>query len=752
MRDRPGPWLPRGLLRKVLAVCGVVVGLPLAVYSAVSAWFTYREHRSSLAELQQVQAEAAASRISQFVREIEGQLTWATHLSWDDDTLEQRRLDALRLLRQAPAVTDLRLLDGNGRERLAVSRTRLNQANSGADASGERAFVDAIAHRVYTGPVTFRRETEPFMTLAVAGTRRDAGVVIAEVNLKHIWDVVAHIRVGREGQAYVVDQRNRLIAHPDISLVLRNTDLSDRLPAAVAGSTAFAASGTRTPQAMRGPDGRRVLASHAVAAPMNWRVFVEVPEAEAYEPLRRSLMRSLVITVGSLLLAAAVAATLSLRLVRPIHALTAGAQRIGGGQLDHRITIRSDDEIEALGRQFNAMAGALEASYADLERKVAARTLELAEANRAKSRLLAAASHDLRQPLHALNLLVAQLDLEQVPAARERLTRRIEGAVGAINTLFDGLLDISKLEAGVVAAHPTAVPVQGMLDALELAFAAEAAAKGLRLHVRPCAAWVTSDAALLQRIVGNLLGNAIRYTARGGVVVGCRRRAGQLHIEVWDTGIGIPPDQHQAVFTEFYQLAPHGNLRGDGLGLGLAIVARLCALLGHGISVQSQPGRGSCFRVSLPLTSARPTQGTPQPASGLLPDPLRDRRVVVIDNDERVLDSTGGLLRAWGCEVVTARSAAQALAELGAHAPDLVIADFHLDDGQDGVTAIALLRQHHGPALPALLVSGDVSAGTRQRATDSGLTLLDKPVAPARLRALASRLLMARAAPQRTAG
>jgi CheY-like chemotaxis protein len=259
---------------------------------------------------------------------------------------------------------------------------------------------------------------------------------------------------------------------------------------------------------------------------------------------------------------------------------------------------------------------------------------------------------------------------------------------------------------------------------------------------------VTSDAALLQRIVGNLLGNAIRYTAQGGVVVGCRRRQGLLHIEVWDSGIGIPADQQQAVFNEFYQLAPRGSLRGDGLGLGLAIVARLCALLGHGVTVRSQPGRGSCFRVSLPLAPATPPLGAPAPAVAPVPDLLRHRRVVVIDNDDRVLDSTGGLLRAWGCEVVTARSVEQALSALAGQAPDLVMADFHLDDGQDGVAAVARLRQLHGPALPAFLVSGDVSPATRQRAADSGLPLLDKPVPPARLRALASRLLLGRGSAQ----
>jgi signal transduction histidine kinase/CheY-like chemotaxis protein len=494
--------------------------------------------------------------------------------------------------------------------------------------------------------------------------------------------------------------------------------------------------------------GEPVLVAQAAAPALDWRVLVELPQREADEPWRRALTRSVWITTLSLLLALGFAAVFSWRMVRPIRSLTAGAARIGAGRLDHRIQIDSADEIGQLGQQFNAMAGELEKSYATLERKVEERTLALSEANRAKSRFLAAASHDLRQPLHALNLLVAQLRVETTAAERERLTLRVDSAVGSINGLFDGLLDISKLDAGVVAAKVSALPLQQVLDKVEATFAEDARARGLDLHVRPHAAWVHSDPVLLERILGNLVANALRYTRRGGVLVGCRRRSGaQVRVEVWDTGIGIAPEKHRDIFAEFYQVAPAGTLRGEGLGLGLSIVSRLAQLLGHPVGVASRPGRGSCFSVALPEAAPQPQAALPPAAEAWPDDPLRGARVLVVDNDEDILESTAGLLRAWGCDAVTAASAEQALARLGAHAPALVMADVHLGAGADGVAAVLQLRQHFERAIPAIVISGDVSQATRDRVAGLGLPLLDKPVAPLRMRTLATRLLRAASQP-----
>jgi signal transduction histidine kinase/ActR/RegA family two-component response regulator len=736
--DATAPPPRRSLLRKYTAAFLAVVGIPLLVYTIVSVWYAAEEHRSTLVEVQRANAETAAFRITQFIKEIEGQLRWGTHLSWSEAGAEQRRIDALRLLRQVPAITDLAMLDGDGRERVFVSRVSINRLDARTDRSRDPAFEGARAGGPYYGPVYFRRDTEPFMTIAVAGTRPEAGVVLAEVNLKYTQDVVSRVRVGREGKAYVVDRRGRLIAHPDASLVLRNTDLSELM-------RRLDADPQQALHRTAGLLGTPALLTQAPAAPLDWRVVVELPEHEADAPLDRALSRAFWITAASLLVALGFAAASAWRMVRPIRSLTAGAARLGSGQLDHRIAIDTGDEIEQLGRQFNTMAGELERSYATLERKVEERTQQLSEANRAKSRFLAAASHDLRQPLHALNLLVAQLHADAAPAERERVVRRIESAVGSINGLFDGLLDISKLDAGVVNANVAAFPLQQVLDRVESAFVPDAEARGLRLRIRPSAAWVRSDPVLLERILGNLVGNALRYTRAGGVLIGVRRRGDRLRIETWDTGIGIPSDKHQDIFAEFYQVAPGGHLSGGGLGLGLAIVARLCTLLGHDISVTSQPGRGSCFAVTL-AQAAPERRPSAAPAPGVQENALAGRRVLVIDNDAGVLESTCGLLESWGCRVIAARSLAEATTRLDGGPPDLMIADVHLDDGADGLDAIAALRARFEHDFPALVITGDVAQATRDRVAAAGLHVLDKPVAPLRLRTLLTRMAQRAAA------
>jgi Cache domain len=220
------PKTRRRLFTKYVALFVAVVCVALLSNGIFDVFFYYQEHKASLIRIQREQAEAAAAKIGQFIKEIESQLGWTTQLPWSAGSIEQRRFDALRLLRQVPAITELAQLDATGKERLRVSRLAMDVVASGADLSSDPKFTEAVAHKVYYGPVYFRRESEPYMTLAIAGTRRDAGVSVAEVNLKLIWDVVSQIKVGERGHAYVVDAQGRLIAHPDISLVLRNTDLS----------------------------------------------------------------------------------------------------------------------------------------------------------------------------------------------------------------------------------------------------------------------------------------------------------------------------------------------------------------------------------------------------------------------------------------------------------------------------------------------------------------------------------------------
>jgi signal transduction histidine kinase len=352
-----------------------VVVLALLANGGFEVWFSYQEHKGSLISIQQQQALAAADKIEEFITQIESQVGWTTQLPWTDGTLDQRRFDALRLLRQVPAITELAQIDAAGHEQLKVSRLTMDVVGSGLDYSNKPEFTQAVAHKVYYGPVYFRRESEPYMTLSLAGTRRDTGVSIAQVNLKLIWDVVSKIKVGEHGRAYVVDSGGRLIAHPDISLVLRNTDMS-RLAQVRSARTGSSAEAVREADDI---GGHKVLTAYAPVNPLGWFVFVEIPIEEAYAPLYQSILRTGYVLLGALALAFVAGMFLAGRMVVPIQALRMGAARIGSGDLGQRINIKTGDEVEALANQFNDMAGKLQESYAGLENKVEQRTHELSE-------------------------------------------------------------------------------------------------------------------------------------------------------------------------------------------------------------------------------------------------------------------------------------------------------------------------------------------------------------------------------------
>src|SRR4051812_6172200 len=365
------------LFTKYVALFVAVVAVALLSNGIFEVFFYYREHKASLIRIQHEQAEAAAAKISQFIKEIESQLGWTTQLPWSAGSLENRRFDALRLLRQVPAITELSQIDSTGKERLRVSRLAMDVVDSGLDLSKDPKLTEAVANKVYYGPVYFRRESEPYMTLSLAGTRKDAGVSIAEVNLKLIWDVVSQIKVGERGHAYVVGSGGRLIAHPDISLVLRNTDMSKlvQVQAARDGN----ANDADALQGALNIQGQEVLTASAPIAPLGWTMFVELPVKEAYASLYLALQRLAIVLAGASIFAVLAGIFLARRMVGPIRALSAGAERIGSGDFAQRISIRTGDELEGLANQFNEMGARLQESYADLEQKVDQRTAALSE-------------------------------------------------------------------------------------------------------------------------------------------------------------------------------------------------------------------------------------------------------------------------------------------------------------------------------------------------------------------------------------
>jgi signal transduction histidine kinase len=365
------------LFLKYVSLFVAVVSLALVVNGLFEVWFTYQEQKTSLIQIQHGQAVAAASKIEQFLVQIESQIGWTTQLPWSA-SLEQRRFDALRLLRQVPAITELAEVDPSGHEQLRVSRLAMDVVGNNIDVSKEPAFVQAMAHRVYYGPVYFRRQSEPYITLSLAGAGPAKGVSVAQVNLKFIWDVVSNIKVGKHGLAYVVDGDGRLIAHPDISLVLRKTDML-RLPQVRSARGASADDATEEIHEAENLQGQRVLTAYAPVPKLRWLVFVETPVGEALAPLYASFTRTGYVLLGALALSVIAGSFLAGKMVVPIQALRAGAARIGSGDLTQRIQIKTGDEVETLADQFNHMAGRLQESYAELERKVEDRTEELSE-------------------------------------------------------------------------------------------------------------------------------------------------------------------------------------------------------------------------------------------------------------------------------------------------------------------------------------------------------------------------------------
>jgi signal transduction histidine kinase/CheY-like chemotaxis protein len=728
---------PHGsLFRKYVVMFVGVVSLALVINAASDIWFSYQTQKALLFQIQRGQAQSAAEKIGQFLTEITAGLAWETQLSWSDNTLAEWQFDAVRLMRQVPAITQIVQLDGSGREQFRISREAPDVVKSGADHSGDPAFLEAQAHKIYFGPVYFVDESQPYMTIAMAGQRPEFGAIIAKVNLTFIWDVVSQIKIGKSGDAYAIDDKGRLIAHPDISNVLRMTVMSAFAQVQMA----------RVAEANGMPDhpldgidlsGQPVLSAYAKVAPTGWLVFTELPNNEAYAPLYTSALRSGALVLVALALAILAGFLLARRMVIPIRALHAGAQRIGRGDLAQRIAINTGDELEALGGQFNRMAERLQESYATLEQKVEERTRQLELANKAKSRFLATATHDLRQPLHALGLFVAQLSGRTNATDRKRLVAGIEAALSGMNELFNALLDISKLDAGVLNPKWSDFPAAHLLRRIETTFAGWASEKNLTLRIVPSEAWLHSDAILLERVIGNLVTNAIRYTTSGTVLVGCRRRGNWLRIEVWDTGPGIPPDQQQNIFSEFYRLEHAERDHGGGLGLGLAIVDRLCRLLDHPIELKSVPGKGSCFAVAVPMVApadhvVAPQIGMPRAIAAA------NKLVVVIDDDPLVLDGMGSLIRSWGCGVITGDNESAVLAGLaGCGAPpDAIISDYRLRNGKTGIEAIARLREAVAAQIPAFLMSGDTDLGVVKEAEASGLALLHKPVEPSALRAM----------------
>jgi two-component system, sensor histidine kinase len=365
-------------------------------------------------------------------------------------------------------------------------------------------------------------------------------------------------------------------------------------------------------------------------------------------------------------------------------------------------------------------------------------------ANQAKTRFLAAASHDLRQPLNSAVLFLESTDESQMPRADRELIQRAKVSLASLNNLLGTLLDSARLDSGSISPRIADFPLSALFERMAPEFQSVAKAAGLELEVMPTRAWVRTDMHLLETVLRNFMSNAIRYTQQGRVVVGCRRGAHALAICVYDTGIGIEAKHLQAIFEEYYQVPMTARPRDAGIGLGLSIVSRIARLLSLECTVRSTLGSGSCFAVKVPYGEARDAAATLDAwqIDGLRQHSGRSLNVIVIDDNSEVLRSVGAILAKWGHRPVTATTATDAVVQLitADVQPDLIISDYHLADGVKGDEAIVEVQRELDAEVPALVMTSDADLALRDRLQRRGLTVLAKPLNLGKLRAMLDRL------------
>jgi signal transduction histidine kinase/CheY-like chemotaxis protein/HPt (histidine-containing phosphotransfer) domain-containing protein len=747
-----------GLARKYALFTGFAISLALAFNGLVGIFFAFEDQRALVARVQQEQAQSASQRIGAFVGDIMRQLDWLSVGPGNAGSSEDLRLEGLRLLRHAPAILDLRLVAADGRERLMLSRIAPDRIGSGEDRSQDASFRNAAAQGSFYGEVEFRRGSEPYLRLGKRMANPADGVVLATLNLTFIRDLVTRLKVGQAGRAYIVERSGRLIAHPDLRFVLRNTNLAGLLREAEAGDAVL-----RGSLSTRDIEGRQVLSVLTPVPELGWRVVIDLPQSEAYAPIVASIQRSLLVLAAALLIAVLTSILLSRRLVAPVRALTEGAARIGEGRLDERIAIRTGDELQELGDQFNLMAGRLEESRNRLEDKVSERTAALAsaldqassgqraaesarrvaeEATLAKSRFLAVVGHDIRTPLSGVLGVLEILDRRRLTQRDRKLLDMASTSGETLINLANATLDLSRLEAGTESLEIRDYEPAALLTATAALMRPAAERKDLVLRVDTgslAGRRLSGDASKINRIVLNLLRNAISFTDAGTIDLRAGFEAGEgagtLVISVADTGIGIEPAMQGRIFQDFVQVDPETGRRAGGVGLGLAICSKLVALMGGTLQLASTVGQGSIFTVRLPAPAATAT-GRPAAA----PSQERPLTVLVVDDEPVTREVSRIMVGRNGHKAVTAASGEAAVALLARKTVDVVLLDMHMT-GMDGLETARAIRALPTIAQPAIVIlTADVSPETMRRLRQAGLsTVVPKPATSAALRQALAR-------------
>jgi signal transduction histidine kinase len=607
--------LTRLLPRYWLTISALLAVMLLAV-GGINTWLAYRTNVENLRLIQQAEARAAAARIEEYLKAIETQIRDVGNLPWSSGLLteEDRREVFHRLMKLVPAVLEMRALNASGRERLYVSRIELDRIDAQTDATADDAWQRSRSKSVSYGPAYFRQGSEPHVSLAVRETEKLPDVTVAELNLKFVADVVAGIRIGAAGKAYVVDSTNHLLAHPNLSLVLRKTDLSTLAQVAAARAAFGSDKAVAVPTTWaQSPEGGEVLTSAVYVPGPGWLVFVEQPASELLAGVKAAIYHALAVLVAGLLVAFVATRVLARRLTGPILAVQQGAAQIGAGKLETRIHVATDDEVQQLAAEFNNMAAQLQSYTVGLEQKVqektaelAAANVELAAANRHKSEFLANMSHELRTPLNAVIGFSDVLGRKMFGPLTEPQTQYVKdiNASGQhLLSLINDILDLSKIEAGRMELSLSRVEIESAVGNALTLVRERAQRQGLSLVQDTAHApthWVLDERKFKQVLV-NLLTNAVKFTPQGGSVqlVVSQAPAG-LVVEVIDSGMGIAPEHHAAVFEEFRQVGNAAQPKYEGTGLGLALVRRFTELHGGTVTLASAVGEGTRFTVTLP--------------------------------------------------------------------------------------------------------------------------------------------------------
>ncbi|MHB2205746.1 sensor histidine kinase [Methylobacterium sp. CM6257] len=637
-----------------------LVTLVLLINGVVDLTLNYQDAKRTAIEVQREKARAAAERVEAFLSEIESQIGWTTRAEWRRVAPEQQRYDFIRLLRQTPAITEVAYLDPNGKEQLRVSRLEPDVVGSGKDFSTSPRFTEALKEKTWFGPVYFRRGSEPYMTVSVAHAGRDPGVTVAEVNLKLIWDVVSAIRIGENGYAFVTTSTGRLIAHPDLSLVLRDTDLSS-LPE-VAGALPGAKANAQDYEITTGLDGGWVLAAHATIPRVDWIVFVQLSLREAMEPLTESVLQTISLMGLGLLMATVAGTFLARRMVVPIRQLEDGAERFGAGDLSERIVLQTGDEIETLAQRFNLMASRVQDSYETLEAKVEERTRDLNQSlddlQKAQSRLVqseklaslgqltAGIAHEIKNPLNFVNNF-ASLSKELVdelrdvlePAPLEPETRReadeiadlLKGNLEKVvqhGKRADSIVKNMLLHSRTGSSEHRPVEINALVEeSLNLAYHGARAAKStfnvtLVRDFDPAAGVADIYPQEITRVLLNLMSNGFYATEKRAddagpdyeptLAVTTRDRGDSVEIRVRDNGTGIPDSVKAKMFDPFFTTKPAGEGTGLGLSLSHDILVKQ-----HGgtVDVATEPGQFTEFTILLPRHGAEVANPVTAPAS-----------------------------------------------------------------------------------------------------------------------------------------